>query len=337
MPDQDEAQDDETGSGKPPAPVTPVDGEGPPDEAAPDGSGQPSRGKGPSALLFLRELNTNERITALLAFGSICIGAGALAVAYETWQTARDSSDIKAAIGNLSTLAVQTKRQADGQRDQLAALREQVAEARAQTRAISEQTNAIKTSSAAALRTAAAQAKIADVEIKTAQAEIAAAQAQEISARAVAQANLPSLFLSSIEFNGLDASPDASGQITIKVKPIFGNNGGTMFQGATIFSLTYIPLSTDPDFSKSFIFGGNEISTPNGGAFYPTQPVSVTLPKNIAASFLDGKVPLFIAGGTTYTDAAKQQHQWCFAYIVMHRPEGFAYYQTGGPAYHCQT
>ena len=48
------------------------------------------------------------------------VAAGSLAVAFPTYRNAADTSDIKNAIGNLSELATQTKRQADATRDQLA-------------------------------------------------------------------------------------------------------------------------------------------------------------------------------------------------------------------------
>ena len=60
---------------------------------------------------FLRRLTVNEWLTFL-------VGSGSLAVSILTWRTVADTSDIKTAIGNLSELATQTKRQADATREQ---------------------------------------------------------------------------------------------------------------------------------------------------------------------------------------------------------------------------
>jgi hypothetical protein len=62
---------------------------------------------------FLFRLSVNEWLT----FG---IAALSLFISYLTYRNAADTSDIKSAIGNLSELAVQTKRQADATNGQLA-------------------------------------------------------------------------------------------------------------------------------------------------------------------------------------------------------------------------
>jgi hypothetical protein len=67
---------------------------------------------------FLRRLTVNEWLTLL-------VGVGSLAVSFLTWRTVADTSDIKAAIRNLSDLAVQTERQADAASGELAEMREE--------------------------------------------------------------------------------------------------------------------------------------------------------------------------------------------------------------------
>jgi hypothetical protein len=62
---------------------------------------------------FLGRLDINQWLTFLVGFGS-------LVVSYMTYRNAADTSDIKNAIGNLSELATQTKRQADATSEQLA-------------------------------------------------------------------------------------------------------------------------------------------------------------------------------------------------------------------------
>jgi hypothetical protein len=69
-----------------------------------DSNGNPSRN-------FLRRLTINEWLTFFVASGS-------LAVSILTWRTVADTSDIKTAIGNLTELATQTKRQADATHEQ---------------------------------------------------------------------------------------------------------------------------------------------------------------------------------------------------------------------------
>ena len=68
-----------------------------------------------------------------------------------TYRNAADTSDIQHAIGNLSELATQTKRQADNTheqlgavRDQVSALKDQAEEAKLQTAAIAKQTEPSK-------------------------------------------------------------------------------------------------------------------------------------------------------------------------------------------------
>ena len=94
------------------------------------------------------------------------VGVGSLVVSYMTYRNAADTSDIKTAIGNLSDLASQTKRQADAMHDQLGAIRDQVEEAKRQTAAIASQTEAIKASSEAALKSAEANISAANAQKK---------------------------------------------------------------------------------------------------------------------------------------------------------------------------
>jgi hypothetical protein len=277
----------------------------------------------------------------ITVFAGLSFGAAAVSAAVAIWtatQLGAASEQTERAIGKLATLADQTKRSADyaqGQvgalRDQVGALKDQVAEARKQTKAIAAQTSAIKASSAAAVQSAAA-------EIKTAQAEIGAAQAQETSARAMAQANLPSMFLASITFDGLDSPPDKDGLVNAVAHPQFGNNGGTMFQRSTALKLSADIPKTPPDFSTgAFVFGGNELSIAHGEKMYPNEPVPLRLLKGEMDAFRDGKLFLFMVGNMDYADAAQQPHRWCFAYFIVMAKSGATFYSAPNPAYHCQT
>jgi hypothetical protein len=61
---------------------------------------------------FISRRTVSEALTLLVAMGS-------LAVSFMTYLNARDTSDVKKAIGNLAELATQTKRQADNAGNQL--------------------------------------------------------------------------------------------------------------------------------------------------------------------------------------------------------------------------
>ena len=158
----------------------------------PDEEGQRSGSRRPPRS-FLRRLTTNEWLTFLVAVGS-------LVVSFLTYRNAADTSDIQHAIGNLSELATQTKRQADATheqlgavRDQVSALKDQAEEAKLQTAAIAKQTEAIKASSDAAIRSA--------------EATISAARAQQTMAEVTAQAQKPDVDLAELTVNGLNESP----------------------------------------------------------------------------------------------------------------------------------
>lgn len=88
------------------------------------GEGDPKTGKGPLRRL-LERINLNETVATVIAVSS-------LVVAIRGCQISDDNSDIKAAIGNLSALATQTKRQADASSQQVAVLSAQLEASRRQ-------------------------------------------------------------------------------------------------------------------------------------------------------------------------------------------------------------
>src|ERR1700733_4813484 len=74
--------------------------------------------------LIAFRLTLNEWLTLLVGLGSLVVG-------YLGYLNALDTTDIKKAVGNLSTLATQTKRQADITQDQLDEIRKSFATDRA--------------------------------------------------------------------------------------------------------------------------------------------------------------------------------------------------------------
>jgi hypothetical protein len=146
-----------------------------------------------------------------------------------TYRNAADTSDIQQAIGNLSELATQTKRQADNTheqlgavRDQVSALKDQAEEAKLQTAAIAKQTEAIKASSDAAIRSA--------------EATSSAARAQQKMAEVTAQAHKPDVSLVELTVNGLNDEPDKDGLVHPTILWRFQDTGAPL-QSKTLFSV----------------------------------------------------------------------------------------------------
>jgi hypothetical protein len=282
----------------------------------------------------MRELNINERLTAILAAASVIVGVASLAVAYQSYRVASDSTDIKAAIGNLSALATQTKRQADATHDQLTAIREQVgalrdqvAEAKHQTHAISEQTTAIKASAEAAARTAGAQ--------------IESARAQTRAADAAAAAQRPGIALTELTMSGFKKPVEKDGFLKGLVQVAFNyqytNVGGAPWElvdNAMTISIEE-KLPDKPDYSAAQHFPGNGLVIPKGQWMNLTGSPSIGVPQGKADAVNSGTARVFVFGIITYR-VFGSDHQFCYAYEIPIR-DGISqrYLTAGGPAYHC--
>lgn len=95
------------------------------------------------ALRFLGRLTINEWLTFL-------VGLGSLAVALLTYLNAADTSDLKAAVKGLTTLAYQASIQASQTKREADALRDQLTEVRHQSTLLQTQANAAQVSAATA-------------------------------------------------------------------------------------------------------------------------------------------------------------------------------------------
>jgi hypothetical protein len=91
---------------------------------------------------LIRKLSINEWLTLLVGVGTLLLSIGSLAVAYWTYRVSADSTDIKSAIGRLSDLATQTKRQADHSGSEIGILKSELKESTAQTQALADQAGA---------------------------------------------------------------------------------------------------------------------------------------------------------------------------------------------------
>lgn len=69
---------------------------------------------------FLHLLSLSEWLTFWVGSGSLCVGIASLVVSCLTYQNAADTSDLKAAVANLTNMAADTHRQADTAQGQLA-------------------------------------------------------------------------------------------------------------------------------------------------------------------------------------------------------------------------
>lgn len=87
--------------------------------------------------LIRKRLCKNEWLTTLIGIGSFVVAVGSLCVAWLTYQTSKDTKDIKNAVTTLSDLAKQNKRQADNSDLTAKKLADQLGEMKEQTNAFS--------------------------------------------------------------------------------------------------------------------------------------------------------------------------------------------------------
>jgi hypothetical protein len=263
-------------------------------------------------------LTIAEWLTAGVGLGSALIGAGSLAVAWLTFETGKDTRDLKRAIGSLTDLAAQTKRQADNTSGQLAVLRDQVGEAKKQTAAISQQTTAIKASADANIQSAGAQKRAADIGASAARAAVT---------------------LSDTGMTGFDPTNIKDGKIQVVMRPQFSNVGGTSISlglSTVVFSIGQ-SLPAVPNFAGAVPFGGgNELVVLPRSTFGPAVNIPYGLKKELVDDIVAHKSRVFVFGVINYTDAAQAPGRFCYAYEVqIENGAGKYFHQTGGPAYHC--
>lgn len=306
------------------------------------------------AFPLISELKISDRITSLLAFSSLIVAIGSLAVAYLTYKTASDTRDIKQAVRGLADLASQTKRQADAVSRQVNAMgnqenimagefgemqtqtadlsaqavaaQGQLSAAKAQTSAISQQTTAIKDSSNAAVRTAGAQ--------------IESAQAQTRAAQIAAAAQQPTITLADVTVRGLNNSPDKSGVVHFTMNLHFMNIGGSSVEVRKNEMHIFVgeKLPPTPPQGTFLPMAGNGIIIGRDRWYGPTQPYELSTSKAFADSINAGKANFYFYGRLYYLEATKVEHTFCYSQIVMFKdgdslttaPEGSAAYQCSG-------
>jgi hypothetical protein len=276
----------------------------------------------------LRRLSINEGLT-------LFVGACSLIVSFLTYLNAANTSDIKQAVKGLSTLAVQTKRQADetkrqadGVGRQLAFLSQQVDEAKAQTKAISEQTDAIKSSSIAAVKSAGAQ--------------IASAEAQKNMADVTARAQRPDVDLSELTVAAFTAEPDKNGYVNIMLTWMFRNTGGSAL---TVKSVKYNLYAGDklPDAMPALndFNGLDTVITPTiTSVFAPAQVIRLGLKKEMRDGIENGSLSLFFYASFEYQDGLGVDHRKCFGRrIILESGSAISSFSVpaGGQAYHCNS
>ena len=84
-----------------------------------NGSADSRQSRQDGARNLLRRITVNEWLTFL-------VGVGSLVISYLTYQNAADTSDLKAAVSNLTNLASEARRQADAMQIQAKVMQEQL-------------------------------------------------------------------------------------------------------------------------------------------------------------------------------------------------------------------
>jgi hypothetical protein len=276
-------------------------------------------------------LTVSERLTLLVGAGSLCIGIGSLGVFYLTYLNAADTSDIKTAIGNLSDLATQTKRQADATHDQLAAVRDQVSalrdqaqEAKRQTAAIASQTEAIKASSEAA--------------VKSAEANISAANAQKQMAEVTTAAQGPNIDLMELTLSGLNGELDKDGFVNPSVMWKFRDSGGSYVTLKDVIIGYWVADALPEQMPDGTRIEGAGLVITNGStsAFFPTVPIYIKISKEDRELISKRDKNIFFFARFEYIDNSKEQHYRCFGrkLILKDGASNFAV-PSGGAAYDC--
>ena len=267
-----------------------------------------------------KDLSLAQRLSILLAAGSVLAGFASVFVSIVALVVASNTKDIKSAIGNLSDLATQTKRQADNTSDQLGTLRAQLGESRAQTKAISEQTDAIKDTSTANIRAATAQQRMADV---------------------TAKAQTPNVDISELRVDGLTSEPK-DGKVAATLFWRFRNTGGSGFVTKKViygvFVGSSLPTVMPTQLPLAVAFDGQDIVvTPTiNSAFAPGEPLGLQFDVPTRDELVSNKKKLFFFARFQYEDGLKELHEMCFGREIILK-DGNYYFAipSGGPSYQC--
>lgn len=276
-------------------------------------------------------LSFNQKITVWLTFSSNLVAVVSLGVAFRTFQISADTTETQKAIANLSTLAAQSRRQADATTRQLdemqrqtssLALQAQAAQgqldaAKAQSAAISEQTTAIKDSSVAAIRSADAQAR---------------------SAMVSERGQLPNLALEGLSISGLLDGPDVKAPVELQIHMSWTNTGGGQLTHKRSIMGIWIgsDLPETPPTDRIWPWGGNELVLPAGRSLTPVKPLVFDITQEQNRALVAGQMSVFVFGAIPYEDRLGASHIFCFAYRLKYRDGNLQDpFPAGGPKYHC--
>ncbi len=296
----------------------------------------------PSHKTRLREIRRLDAINA-------GVGVAMLLVAIVALIVASDTSDIKHAVNNISTLATQTKREADALNEQLTQIRRQadalaaqvdqmkrqakatenmaysaqgqLAEIRKQTVAISYQTRAITASSGAQAQAADAQRKMADI---------------------TARAQKPDVDLMELSISGLKSAPDKDGGVTVPVSWRFRNSGGSALAVVSVEFGLWFGAALPNQMPKGTFVGGNDVEVlPQiTSAFSLRDPWKFVLKKKVADAVSSRTENLFFFAVFRYRDKNGDTHYRCFGRQFIFKSgddnSDFAV-PAGGSAYQCRT
>jgi hypothetical protein len=248
-------------------------------------------------------MTLGEKLTVLVAAGSLLTGLGSLVVSWQSFQASKDAKELRQAVQGIAELAKETKRQADGQAAHLAVLQDQARQAGLQTSAISAQTTAIKDSSVAAIASARAQTEAAEV---------------------ATVAQRPNIALTEINITGMGNDPDKDNLVPITVTWVFTNVGGSPIVHKP--SMLKIYFTIDGSVGGGAIydmpFGGNDwVVTPNSG-FKPVDPMNIRVLKQVADDAKAGKLTAVFFGEVNYLDNRGAIHKHCVSFFVPLKDAG---------------
>lgn len=252
----------------------------------------------PAISRLIGRFNINEFLTLLVASGS-------LAVSGLSYCASRENGDIKQAITNLSTLAEQTKREADIHEKQLGMLSEQISYQKEQTGQIAAQTVAITKSADAQIRSSTAQKSAADTQRRS----------QE-----------PLLSMSQLWLQGFKDPADDDDRIALRLKFNFRNEGGAAL--VTSIGSNLLISANDPVRIPQLIMTReSDVSVSASTLLLLREPMTIRFHKTDIDAVNAGRRNIYLAVRIKFKDVSREQHDQCFIYkIKVANGEGADYF-----------
>lgn len=283
-------------------------------------------------------LNTNETLTLVVSVASLVVAAG-------SFLSAADTREMKTAVGNLGSLAQETKRSADAMNKQIAYLQAQVGEAKEQTKAISaqvieakEQTKAISAQTEAIRASADANIRSSEANIRSSEANIRSALAQKRMADLTAKAQEPGVDLKELAVTELMQPPNAEGNVPFKAMWEFRNTGGSAFKAKKVVYGFWVGDSLPERFPAGTTVAGNDYVITNSitSALKLREPATLFMPAAARDAVTSGRKQLFFYAKFEYADNNGDVYIKCFGAVLPIRDgQSVGYAPAGGPAYRC--